>query len=171
MNKIDDFLLVFMKYTDNQVPHGLLSDIARLLGKSRERVRQRAEFLKLTSHRTVVGIRLCEVDQVPLGPNKHKYCSTRCARAARVARLPKMNCLQCGKEFAYLNSQDNNLLPRKFCSNPCYSEYRILESIKNRDVNKIIKVCIGCGMSFNVKPSRYDQKYHSHHCYAQNQTK
>lgn len=76
MNKIDQLLLMLMKYTDNQVPHGSLTDIAEFLEVSRERVRQRANHLKLVMPRQLTTRACLFCNKLT---NNKKYCNRTCS--------------------------------------------------------------------------------------------
>lgn len=159
MSLTDDMLLTLTKYTDGVVPNGMLSDIARYAGVSRERVRQRAVKLNLLTNQPRKRCIECDVR---MRYTRGNYCSNDCRRKALESRLSSKNCEKCGKEFKFRPNEDTNVIPRKFCSRECYRSSR-----KRVDISV---TCKGCGNQFMSRPY-FKNKYCSHPCYVQNMNK
>ena len=120
INRIDEFLLIFMKYTNNQIPYGLATDISKLLDISRERVRQRINKLNLLSSKSKeLTNRYCIICKKVRPSYKSKYCTRECFRENLLKRALKKKCLICKKIFLIKSYQETNISPRKYCSIEC----------------------------------------------------
>lgn len=157
--QIDKTIALITKYTDGQLPHGILTEIADIFEVSRERIRQRAAALSLVPITAFPKEKYCLECGGVRAIYTHKYCSYECHRKAVLKRFPKRVCIECGKEFI-AQEIGRNVNPRKFCTMYCYTKYR-----NNKSERHLYeKECVGCGdkyQSYFLK-----SRYHSFQCYV-----
>ena len=89
-----------------------------------------------------------------------QFCSATCRNKARVSKLPKTNCLNCGKEI----SIERKNRPTKFCSTDCRHQHRTKNSNSRYEMwNKIreevkgkYKQCQKCKATTNLHVHHID---------------
>lgn len=116
-NKIDIQLEIHTQLTGGQITHGLYTEIARILGVSKERVRQRANKLGLINYREIIKDGLmckgCKIIFIPSWRGQ-AYHNTEC-KISRHQRLylKKIICINCGRARMIQRSQPNSIYCRK----------------------------------------------------------
>lgn len=146
------------------VPMGTFSFIARELGVSRERVRQRAERLNISTVRIFGTERVCacgKIFMVPTWSNK-MFCSRTCSSRFRTHKLIEFTCQFCNKSFIVRDTVVRRR--QKYCNRSCNMKNNWAKGLIHRPRRKmLIRTCSGCGSIFET--NRPDQKYHSHPCF------
>lgn len=118
------YLKEYCYLTDGHVPQGVLSEISRKLGVSRERIRQIAkrEGYIMNRSKKVRKVFECVNCHKEFSVNRinQKYCSLKCRIEHRKKRyFITFKCQICGKEKTQYKSKGSGV----FCSKTCHGRY------------------------------------------------
>lgn len=131
-NPIDRHLKVFTKRTGGHITHGLLTDISLIVGVSRERVRQRANFLGFTPvrifNKTKRPCIYCGELYVP-SRSTQLFCTKKCHKAFNFYKYYTLHvCEICKKGFICRKS----IGERKFCGQYCLGKNLATKGLRTR---------------------------------------
>lgn len=116
----------YVKLTGGKIFPGILSEIAKEVGVTRERVRQiaKAEGYLMPHQVTNKHISVCRICGKKFeGRTVAKYCSTKCYEIKKASYWTKKPCAQCGKIFTFRTSLTRIGREPQFCSKSCYGSH------------------------------------------------